>query len=226
VIPDTLVGLLAFAASIGPGYVYVWIAERYELRPTRGPLLEAAQLVIIGSVASLVSLLAVLGFAEMVNVIDTAQVADDGGRYVITEPVRSLSSLLVALVLSYGGAAAAAWFIHRGRTPSIRVGDPAWHGVFERSRKSDEAVWVTVELEDGRRLSGNLGAYTAQTDAPNELTLWKPISVLTPAGLEAELSDDFLVIDSDAVVYVAGEYRPGELSERRLRTTGWRRDRN
>jgi hypothetical protein len=40
------------------------------------------------------------------------------------------------VALSYGGAAATARLIHHGQSPTIRVADAAWHGVFDRDRKT------------------------------------------------------------------------------------------
>jgi hypothetical protein len=222
-IPGTLLGLLAFAASMGPGFVYFRVAERYELVPQRSPLEEATRLIVVGSLASLVAALAVLAAAEALDAVDTSALADDPGRYVVTEPIRSLGSLLAIFVLSYGGAALSAWLIHRRKAPSIRPGDAAWHGAFWRDRLGrgedegkPQAVWLTVELQDdGRLISGPLRSYTFGTDQPRELTLSKPIILNDPKAGRREIPYDFLILEADRIRYVTGSYTPGEPPEAR-----------
>lgn len=51
--PDNLVGLVLFVAFITPGYLWVRLEERARPRPDRSGLLEVAELLTIGVLASL-----------------------------------------------------------------------------------------------------------------------------------------------------------------------------
>jgi hypothetical protein len=57
VIPETLVGIIVFTAGVGPGYLFVQLAERYGPRRDRSQLEEAAELLVVGSAATAGSLL-------------------------------------------------------------------------------------------------------------------------------------------------------------------------
>ncbi len=54
-IPDTVLGLLLFAASLGPGFLFMWELNRRAPRPDQTQLEQTAQMVLIGAFASLVS---------------------------------------------------------------------------------------------------------------------------------------------------------------------------
>jgi Family of unknown function (DUF6338) len=106
VIPASLVGLVLFAATLGPGFLFVLVVERRRLRVERSQLLEAAEVLSIGAVSSGLAALTVIAIADR-----TGWVAKSGlhrGRhYFIDHPVRSLTALLAAFVLSCALALAA-----------------------------------------------------------------------------------------------------------------------
>jgi Family of unknown function (DUF6338) len=78
VIPSTLLGLVAFAASLGPGYVDVRVSEKREPRHERTQLLEAAELIVIGGLASSLAALVVLSLAHAAHVVDVQRLSNDG----------------------------------------------------------------------------------------------------------------------------------------------------
>ena len=86
-IPSTLLGLLLFAGSIAPGYIYILIAERRRPRPPRSGALEVAELVSVGGLCSALGLLAGLAVAKHWDWVDVdvAALARDGTDYLITE---------------------------------------------------------------------------------------------------------------------------------------------
>lgn len=205
---------------MGPGFVYFRVAERYEVVPERSQLEEAARLIVVGSLSSLIAVLAVLGISGALGLLDQAALADDPGAYVINEPVRTLGSLLGVFLLSYGGAAFVAWLIHRREQRTIYPGDAAWHGAFWRDRVAREksegerqAVWLTLEMDDGRLISAPLRAYTIGSDQPRELTLLRPIILNKPGVGRSEIPYDFLLIEADRIKYVTGSYVAGEPPE-------------
>jgi hypothetical protein len=76
------------------------------------------------------------------------------------------------------------------------------------------AVWVTVELRDGRRVAGSLRDYSQGRGRPRELLVWEPIAVRLPTDESARLlREKFLVIRDDEIVYIAGRYMPGRLPQ-------------
>jgi len=91
VIPDSLVGLVLFAASLGSGYVYVCVAELRQPRQERSQLVEAAELVFIGAIASSLAALLVAFTAEATGFSDLDVLADDGSTYAVDHPLRLLT---------------------------------------------------------------------------------------------------------------------------------------
>jgi hypothetical protein len=207
VIPGTLLGLVAFAASLGPGYVYVRVSEKREPRHERTQLLEAAELVVIGTLASSIAALLVLSAAQALDVLNTSRLVDEGPRYILAHPPRGLGSLLVVLVVSYGGAYLAARFVHRGRQATFEPSS-MWHQVLRLATESNRA-FATVELRDGRVISGWVFAYTALPAEPatTALALHAPIkSKATPSSEPTLIPDHFLVVRADEMVYMSVQY--------------------
>lgn len=77
----TLLGLLLFAASLGPGYVYLRVAELREPRQERSQLVEAAELVFAGVVASTIGSLVIVAIAEATETVDVDELALDPASY-------------------------------------------------------------------------------------------------------------------------------------------------
>lgn len=155
-IPSTLLGLVVLAASIGPGYVWVRVAEARVPRGPRTQLLEIAELIVIGGLSSTVAFLGVLSFASWSSVswIDTDALAADGADYVIRHPTRGLSVVLVGLALAYAGTyAVARWVFYRGYPPRIGHGFSAWSSMLT-PKDPDQAAYATVDLRDGTTIAG------------------------------------------------------------------------
>jgi Family of unknown function (DUF6338) len=119
VIPSTLLGLVVLAASIGPGYVWVRVAETRVPRSPRTQLLEIAELIVTGGLFSTLAFLVVLSFASATSWLDTDALAADGSDYVIRHPIRVLSVVLVGLAVAYAGASGAAHWFYRKYRPLI-----------------------------------------------------------------------------------------------------------
>lgn len=158
-IPGTVLGLLLFAASLGPGYTYLRLAETREPRQERSQLVEAAELVLVGAIASAFASLIVVASAEATGLADIDRLATAPRTYTVDSPLRVLALLVAATLRANGGAAIAAIIAHRGAEATIKPGYSAWHFVL-----ADEVgvhrKYATVEMRDGRSVAGWVAAYT------------------------------------------------------------------
>jgi hypothetical protein len=212
VLPDTLLGLVVFAAGAGPGDLYVRLSQARQPRYERSTLEEAAEFVVFGALSSGFAVLLALTIGEATNLLDTGKLAEDPTHYVATEPLRSLIALALVIGVSYGGL----WLLttkvlHPGEA-TISPGETAWYGVFHRMLPPDHGVYATVELRDGRAVAGLVIAYTPEPDDPRELVLSKPVDgklwLRNTDGSAVELPDTFIVLHGGDIAAVAGRYTP------------------
>jgi hypothetical protein len=207
VIPTTLLGLLVFAASVGPGYVYVSVAERHKLRRTRSALLEASEVLSVGGVASLVSLLFWLFVAEETNWLDLKRIPHGAADYIAAYPVRTLGFPLVVLATSYGLAWGVARRRHRNLPESIGVGS-VWY-----SQIGDEGgtryVYGTAELRDGRSIYGQIVSFTLdEAEEERQVSFGRPLRVKQRGGDWVDFpSLDCIIVDGEDVLTLAVQYR-------------------
>jgi hypothetical protein len=82
VIPNTLVGLIVFAAAAGPGYLYVRLAKLRAPRATPTALEEAVEFIVLGALSSSIAVLLALTFGDWSNLIEPSDLAEHPGRYV------------------------------------------------------------------------------------------------------------------------------------------------
>jgi hypothetical protein len=209
-VPDTLLGVVLFAASLGPGYVYVRIAETRNPRPSRSQLGEAIEMVVIGVVMSAAAAMVAIGIAQKIGLLDTEALVDDSVAYLVQHPFRGFGTFLFALILSYGAAAAASYVRFRKDPAVIRPGMTMWHAVFwsDRPSKKHEAI-VTLELRTGGKVTGVLRGFTAEFEENREIALRAPLSY-QPVGADKPepLSDKFLLFREEDIAYSAGRYWP------------------
>jgi len=208
VIPGSLAGLILFAASLGPGYVYVRVAERRTPRTERSQLLEAAELLVIGALTTTVVAMLVLLGAREVGLVDVNAVRREGLAYLLLHPLRGCLTLGAIFALSYTVAGLAAYLAHRQEQPSQQPGT-VWREVLGQKKRTHDA-WATVELRDGRFLQGQVASYTLDTvSEPRELALAAPIYQRRPSNAEVEdVRGDFLTLREEDAIYVAVEYQP------------------
>jgi hypothetical protein len=207
VIPNTLFGLLLFAASIGPGYIYVRVAERYRPRPERSALLETAELVSVGGLASSLALLAGLLVAETTGWLNLEAFANGGTKYVLTHPARGLTFVLAVLLASYVGTWKVAERFHRDLPAAITT-NPIWHEVLG-DQAATRYVYATVELRDGRFMYGGVERYTLDEASPEnkELVLTQPLKAKASARSEwAEVKDDSIVLSARDITTIGLKY--------------------
>lgn len=211
-IPNTVSALLVFLASVGPGYVYVRVVERWRPRREHSSLREAAEIVVSGSLATLLGVVVALIVAEQTSLVPESQVlVDDVGSYLVEQPDRLGLVLFTVLLVSYGMAYGVGRF-QPGRGPEV-FPDSAWYGTFERKLPSGYGIVATVELRDGRKVAGVVRAFTAEQAAPDErelvlmATAESPMLVQSPSGRIAQVSDQFILLRGDEIRNIAGSYR-------------------
>jgi hypothetical protein len=207
VIPSTFLGLVLFVASLGPGYVFLATTERRRPRRDQSQLAEAVQMAVIGAMASGAAALAVLG----TGVLDRACLSKEGSHYFLLEPLRGLGALLLFFLLAYLGAWLGARIWCLGLPKTHHPAATGWQLAFadRRSDRSDVTV-LTIEMVDGRRVTGVLGDFTGTADDDRELVLVSPLAVQAAHDAEPiELDDKFLVLRESEIRAVSGRYKPG-----------------
>jgi hypothetical protein len=211
VIPSSGLELVVVLAALGPGYVYLRVAERRMVRPERSGLLEAVELVVIGALASTVALLLVLILADWSSVVNMHDLGREGDVYLKHHPLRMLWVVAVVLLIAYVLVWVAARIALRGQQPTIEPGGTSWQASFSENKPTkDHAVALSVELKDHRVIQGVLGGYTTNADDNRELCLVAPIFVR--GGVEAqphERTDAFIVVREADVLAVSGRYLEG-----------------
>jgi hypothetical protein len=213
VIPTTALGLVVFLAALGPGYVYLRVAERRGVRPERSGLLEAVELAVVGAFASTVATLAVFALADAANVVNIHTLGSDPQHYAEDHPLRLLWLVAVTLLTGYALAWTGARLVHLRNEPNIVPGGTAWGNAFRAELPHPyDVVRVTVELRDGRKLTGPLGGFTTDADADRELCLAAPIFVQLPepGAQQIPLEEDFIVAREADILAISGKYFPGK----------------
>jgi Family of unknown function (DUF6338) len=211
VIPGTLLGLVALAAALGPGYLYVRRAELHHNRAGQSQLGELVEMVVIGGAASLLAAGIVLGTCHSRGYLDTAQLHNDPSAYLLSEPWRCFAAAVVFYGLAYGIAYFASRLVHRQTPAAIVPGATGWMQAMRTEVPRDKrAVVVTAELHDGRHLAGVLRSFTSAERENRELLLAAPLKVRTKAGAAVELEDDFIVVREEQIFALSGRYVTGE----------------
>jgi hypothetical protein len=222
VIPSTTLGLVVFLAALGPGYVYLRVAERRTARPERSGLVEAVELVVIGALASSLTLLVVVSIADTLNAIDVRSLSSAPRRYFDRHTLTVLWLLALALALAYVVAYVAARSMHRHRRPTIRPGGTSWQTAFDFGRPTkDHVVVVNLELRDHRLFAGILGGFTVDEQDNREIWLVAPLAVRKGPRAEAQVmvGDEFIIVRESDIVTVTGRYLPGKAETSRRQSS-------
>jgi hypothetical protein len=212
VIPETVLGLVVFAAGAGPGYLYVRLAQARTPRYERTTLEEVTEFVVFGALASGASVLLALALGELTGVVDSTRVAEAPVRYAVTEPARTLAAFASVLLFSYGGVAFVTTKLLHRDAPNISRGETAWYAAFNRMVPQEHGIYATVELRDGRAVAGLVIAYTVDTGEPREIVLARPVDgalwLRNSDGKAVELPDAFMVLRGADILAVSGRYVP------------------
>lgn len=209
-IPSTTLGLVVAIAALGPGYLFLRVAERRSARPDRSGLIEAVELAAIGAFASTVALLAVMTLADSCHVISIHTLGQDPTNYLKNHPLRLLWLIAVVLVTAYVIAFIAAHVVYFRQSASIIPAGTAWGVAFRRARLGGpDLIRATIELRDGRKVEGTLSGATSGAEENRELLLDGPIRVV--AGPKSEtriLDEEFMVLREIDVLAITGRYLP------------------
>lgn len=200
--------LLLLAAALGPGWVWINVAERRIARPERAGLLEAAELVVVGALCTTVAALMVLPAADAVGALGPEAVRRDGAAYLLNQPVRALPVVAALLAASYMLAWIAARITYGHHQPTQQPGT-VWREVLG-ARKGAAAAVATVELRDGRRIQGAVASYThTGPEQPREIALAAPMRVqATGQDTPVELPGDCLILQEQDILAITVTYVP------------------
>ncbi|HXV06085.1 MAG TPA: DUF6338 family protein [Solirubrobacterales bacterium] len=223
-LPGTLLGLVVFAAAAGPGYLYVRLSRAREPRYERTTLEEAAEFVVFGALSSGFAILLTLGITEDVGFLESGAIKHDALAYTVDEPLRVLAALALVILISYGVVWLLAKPLFRGGT-KISPGETGWYAAFHRMLPEQHGAYVTVDLRDGRAISGLVVAYTPDNDEPREILLSRPVGgslwLRHANGQGKELADSFIALKSPDILAVSGRYTP--LAEAPPKKKWWKR---
>jgi hypothetical protein len=212
VIPTSLLAVVVFAASIGPGYVWVSVAETRTPRRRRTQLLELAELVIVGGLASTLAFLVVASITSWAGWLDTEALASDGTSYLLRNPTTALGITFAGLGLAYLGAYLIARLRYRGKPPIIEHGYSAWHRML--GHEAGRSAYATVDLRDGTTIAGWVYLCTVDEVPPAERDLVlmaasKPIKIREPgADTFFDSPDRAVLLNGADVLSVSASYYP------------------
>jgi hypothetical protein len=208
VIPGTLLGLVALAAALGPGYIYVRRAELHRGRPRQSQLGELVEMVVVGGGMSLLAAGAVLIAIDATGFVDTDALRADVGGYVLSEPARFFAAALAFYGLAYALAFVASMIVYRDSTAVIEPGATGWlRAMWVDLPDKMQSPVVTVELRDGRKIAGGLRSFTAAPEDNREIVLARPlVASAGPRGKGVPLNEDFVVLREDQIAVVSGLY--------------------
>jgi Family of unknown function (DUF6338) len=198
VIPSTVFGLLVVAAALGPGYVFVRVEERRRPRAVRSPLLETAELLLIGGIFSTAAFAGVAALSVWAGWIDEHMLAIQRTTYVIDHLPVFAGLLLLALLTSY----VATWVVARvllfRRPRTIE-----WHSAWDEILRPRSGVinYATAGLDDGSAVAGDVLGYTVGNIQPDdrELILAKPEVRGVGQQIYEQAKDHFVVLRGDRI---------------------------
>lgn len=215
-LPTTVAGLFLFLVLVSPGYSWVRVEERHRPRAERSQVLELAELLVVGAVASAVSALIVSGIGQESSLFLNAHewlAADDSQRYLVTHIADASFSFFGLLLIGNVGArlAALAWFRGKG-TPGgttkggLQVGSTVWHDTFSSIDRKTHLLFLAVMQSDGSMVDGYLLNYAFDARSNDqELVLQSPIRIWRPGDDTPFISGaDFAILPADGFNAVYG----------------------
>lgn len=208
-VPSTFAGLVLFAASLGPGFVYIRTAERRRPRADRSSLAEAVEMVVFGAALSLGCTFIVLVAASATDLLAWDALVESPRQYVADHPFRVAAPIAAALGLSYLLAALLALAVHRSPAVS-HPGVTMWQQAFWLDKPEKGDTVATVVLRDGSEITGKVLGFTAQMAEHRELLLQGPLARVPPEGGDPEeVRQDFFVLREDDALFITGHYWQG-----------------
>lgn len=216
--PFTITALLIVLALV-PGWIYLRLVERLRPRSVDNALHQLLEVLAVGAVTTGGSalLIALVPHRILPFTLDLdAWVA--GGPAYIREHWRS-AALSAALVFAL--AALIAYGLYRlrarKRPPEFQPHGNLWvYGLGERP--PGKASWVTLHLEDGRVVEGQLHSYSLDEDpARRDITLSRPIRITAADATEAQALPnlDRLIVTASKIAYITVIHVPAQAEARR-----------
>lgn len=177
-IPANLVGLVLFVLVLAPGWLWVRVAERRQVRPDRSALLEAAELVVTGVIFTAVAAAVVVAIGNGKGLLpELRDVTASGSTYAQDEPYRTAGTIVIVFALSLAAAYGSARLVYRGKEASLVPAGSVWRDVFGEGGEG-RPIFVSATLKDGRVVDGYLYSYSTNANGGDrDLGLQAPIYV-------------------------------------------------
>ena len=211
--PDTLVGLVIFAALATPGFLYESRRRRYRAGPASTAFQELAAVSMISIMATLCTVAAFLAVDAVIpRIAPDLQALVDSPAAALRASFRQWffwGSGLLAL------ASLAAWALAKLRYPSDRARTLKEKALWERmfrdldqsAEHGDGFVYANLKLTDGAELLGYLKEYDATYDNPDrDLLLSWPILARNADGQTSELDQSYVWVSARHIVSIGVKY--------------------
>lgn len=205
-LPYTTLGLLIFVAVLVPGLVWLRISEARIFRPQRSPVLEVAELAILGccftaGAALLVATLSLVWSPPLLDIL-VWTTASNMSDYLLGNLPQFVLSGFLTVALSIIFAAGSARVVYRGRTANLRSWYTVWQELHEIA-KADANPFLGLDLTDGQVIEGVLHRCPTHGD-DKQVSLRAPIYYQDEETKERVLSDLDVAIISESKIVKAG----------------------
>jgi hypothetical protein len=207
---STFVALLIFAATAAPGRVFERRVDERRPRHHRSAAAEYTEWLIIGSVTTLLALLMVGLVADLASLLDAGALLEGPGKYAEEHTAAVIGCGAATILVSFGIAEGTARLVTMDRKNGQEEKysqDTIWRKAFDIERPADRAVTVSLEFNDGLRISGDLRGYTP-TDADDRELLLNDCQVRRPGHEEVEAVDGFIIVRESQVKLLTATYAP------------------
>jgi uncharacterized protein DUF6338 len=198
VIPSTVLGLVVLAATLGPGYVFIRVEERRRPRPERSALLETAELVVIGGLASTIAFAVVGGVAAQTRWLDETKLAANSSKYLLSHASRFALLLLITLALACVVAFVVARLLFH-RYPATIKAHSAWDEYL--AEQPGIINFVTVGLDDGLAIEGDVVGHSVGERSADDRELVLRDPGVRPVGQQVFMKarDQFVILRGDRI---------------------------
>ncbi|MFE6384780.1 DUF6338 family protein [Nocardiopsis dassonvillei] len=206
--PQTFTALAVLLAATAPGYVFIRIVEIRVPRRRRSPLMETVDLVCVGAISSLISVLAVLVLARYWAVLLPIEGLLQGTVYVRAHVWQAIWSAMLALATSTCLSAMAGLAESRRRRSATRsTPASALHRVAELT-PPDHHPFLAVHLVDGRVWEGFLKGMDDEPGslAEGDLVLQGPLALTISGHGRIRHPAGFVVVPGGQIAVVYGSY--------------------
>jgi hypothetical protein len=205
-VPQTLIGLVVFAAVVAPGLVYTVVREAKHPSSRESSQFRDTVAVVGAGLAAQLAALWLFALVRWWKPEDTPNIGELLTKPPKGEPPYLIEHLpyvagwglaILALACAIGGLLA---FL-----PSLPVGTisraSGWHKAF-RAHGTKRIVYVACELTDGTYLRGKLWSHSTATDETGDRDL-----ILIEAELRRRKSEDFVALGTGLTIVTAREIR-------------------